>query len=317
MAALRLGGIQAELVAPPRPGATLATPLSTLLLPSRLLALAGGALRARQFQADVYHLHYARHGWVAPLLGGPYVLHCHGTDVRDTLPGHGWGRVVAAAMRGAAAVLYSTPDLARWVAAYRADGQFLPNPIGVPAPIERPVEQTTDVLVGVRLDPIKGPDAIAQCLAEVVRLRPATTVTLIDHGSQVGRVQRALREVATTVSPVPHAAMPSLFARHRVAVGWMGLGVLGNFEFEAMAAGLPTAAHFGYPDAYTTAPPVIDAPEPVEQARALVELLDNEPARAAHGEASRAWVAEHHDPARIAQRLIGIYGSIIAASGSR
>lgn len=312
VAALRRAGVEAQLVSPARPGAHGPGPVRGLLLPTRLLSLAVGAARARGLHPDVHHLHFARHGWVAPLLGGPYVLHCHGTDVRGTAPGSGWGRVVSAAMRGAAAVLYSTPDLAPWVAAYRPDGAFLPNPVDVSPPLPPP-EPVADILVGVRLDPIKRPDLIAASLAEVLRLRPSTTVTLIDHGLQVDEVRRALGDAARVVPPVPHAAMKTLLLGHRAAVGWMGMGVMGNFELEAMAAALPTVAQFDYPDAYPAPPPLVDAADPRRAASALVDLLEDEPARAAWGAAGRAWVTQHHDPGRIAEQLVDVYASVLAA----
>lgn len=312
VAALRERGVDAELVDPARPGGTSSGPLRSLLLPVRWLTLAGATFRARGLDADVFHLHYARHGWVAPLLNAPYVLHCHGTDVNATPPGRGWGRIVARAMRGAAAVLYATPDLAPSVAAYRPDGEFMPNPIAVAPVPAAPADPTGDILLGVRLDPVKGTDAIADLMAEVVGRRPSTSVTLIAYGSQVDRLRRILGKAGTVVSHVPHAAMGTLFARHRVAVGQMKVGALGTFELEAMAAGLPTAARFRFPDAYPVPPPVVDGNDPADVAGQLIELLDDEAARSARGTASRGWVAEHHAPARVADRLIGIYTSVLA-----
>ena len=316
VAALRERGVDAELVDPARPGGTSSGPLRSLLLPVRWLTLAGATLGARRLDADVFHLHYARHGWVAPLLNAPYVLHCHGTDVNATLPGRGWGRIVARAMRGAAAVLYATPDLAPSVAAYRPDGEFMPNPIAVAPSPEAPADPTADVLLGVRLDPVKGTDAIAELMAEIMRRRPSTSVTLISHGSQVDRLRRVIGSAGTVISPVPHAAMGSLFASHRVAVGQMKVGALGTFELEAMAAGLPTAASFRFPDAYPVPPPVVDGNDLADVAGQLIELLDDQQMRNARGAASRGWVVDHHAPERVADRLIGIYASVLARNGA-
>jgi glycosyltransferase involved in cell wall biosynthesis len=308
--ALREAGTQAELVDPARPGGAGSGPARLILLPIRLLSLTWTALRVRRLKPDLVHLHYARHGWVAPLLGVPYVLHCHGTDVRATLPGRGWGRIVAPAMRGAAAVVYATPDLAPWVARYRPDGQFLPNPIPMPS---MPVTEIgADVLLGARLDPVKGATAIGELMAELLRRRPSTSVTLIAHGSGVDRLRGTLGGATTVIPPVPHAELTTLLAGHRAAVGQMEVGALGNFELEAMAAGLPTAARFRFPDAYAVPPPVIDGVDAADVARQLAELLDDEPSRVARGEASRAWVAEHHAPSKVAERLIGIYTSALA-----
>jgi glycosyltransferase involved in cell wall biosynthesis len=311
--ALREAGMEAELVDPARPGGAGLGPARLSLLPIRLLSLAWSAFWARRLKPDLVHLHYARHGWVAPFLDVPYVLHCHGTDVRDTPPGRGWGRIVAPAMRKAAAVVYATPDLSPWVARYRPDGQFLPNPIPIPS---MPVTEIgADVLLGARLDPVKGVDALAHLMAELLRRRPSTSVTLIAHGSGVDHLRRTLGGAATVIPPVAHSEMIGLLAGHRAAVGQMGVGALGNFELEAMAAGRPTAARFRFPDGYPVPPPVIDGVDVADVARQLAELLDDEPSRMARGEASRAWVAEHHAPSKVAERLIGIYASVLARSG--
>jgi hypothetical protein len=309
--ALRQAGADAELLVPPRPGVGSPGPLRPLLLPMRLLALAGIALQARWRGPDLVHLHYARHGWVAPLLDRPYVLHCHGTDVRDTTPGRGWGRVVEPAMRRAAAVLYATPDLAGAMAAYRPDALFMPNPIPIPD-VAAVAPARTDVLLGVRLDAGKGAADIERLMAELLRVRPATTVTLVSHGAQADRLRRRLGAAATLAAPVPHASMPKLLAPHRVAVGQMHVGALGNYELEAMAAGLPTAARFRFPDAYPEAPPVIDGDDPAGVARELAMLLDDPDALRARGAASRQWVATHHAPPRIAERVLALYREIMA-----
>jgi phosphatidylinositol alpha-1,6-mannosyltransferase len=163
---------------------------------------------------------------------------------------------------------------------------------------------------------VKGTDAIAELMAEVLRRRPSTSVSLISHGSQVDRLRRVIGSAGTVISPVPHAAMGALLARHRAAVGQMKAGSLGTFELEAMAAGLPTAARFRFPDAYPVPPPVIDGSDPADIAGQLIELLDDEAARNARGAASRGWVAEHHAPARVADRLIAIYASVLARNGT-
>jgi glycosyltransferase involved in cell wall biosynthesis len=92
----------------------------------------------------------------------------------------------------------------------------------------------------------------------------------------------------------------------------MGIGAIGNYELESMAAGLPTVSAFHYPDAYDAPPPVIDEGDPVRSARRLASLLDDELARLTLSAAGRQWVRTHHAPAMVADRLLAIYRELLA-----
>ncbi|HJW21521.1 MAG TPA: glycosyltransferase family 4 protein [Candidatus Limnocylindrales bacterium] len=307
-------GVDAELVRPWRPGAGLPYPWKLAALPLRAAAIAAAGLRLRVEAPDVVHVHYARLGMFGPLAGRPYVLHCHGSDVRGVRPGTLWGREIAPYLAAARVVYYATPDLEPDVTAFRSDAIFLPNPIEIPA--ERPMIHgpTTDLLVGVRLEAIKGVDTIAAVLRRVVAARPGTTITIVDQGAGVGLVADAAGGRARVIPPVPHEAMAALLQDHRIAVGQFRVGALGNFELEALAAGTPVAASFRYPAAYDDPPPVISGATAEAVADAVIGLLDDEPSRVKHGEAGRAWVSRHHDPIRIATRLLDTYRRILSAS---
>jgi len=92
---LRELGVDASLVDPARPGARIRYPLKMAALPFRALALAGTALRLRRRPAELLHVHYARLGFLGALSGRPYVLHCHGTDIRGVTPRSAWGAATA------------------------------------------------------------------------------------------------------------------------------------------------------------------------------------------------------------------------------
>jgi len=311
---LRELGVDASLVDPARPGARIRYPLKMAALPFRALALAGTALRLRRRPAELLHVHYARLGFLGALSGRPYVLHCHGTDIRGVTPRSAWGAATAPWLRRAAHVLYATPDLAEWVHAFRPDATYLPNPIRVPRGVERPGERT-DLLVGVRLDPVKGPERIADLLEQVRARRPSTSMTIIANGRDVERVVRAAGANARVVDPVPHAELPRLIAAHRLAVGQMLLGALGNYELEAMACGLPVAAAFSPAVASGPPPPLVGGETAEEMAGNIVGLLDDGTRRDLLGDAARAWVAEQHGAGSVAARLRDIYLELISAAG--
>lgn len=308
---LPAAGVEARLIRPARPGASIPYPWKAAALPLRAAGLVSTAIQVRRSVADLTHVHFARLGIVGPLCGRPYVLHCHGSDVRGVSPASFWGRVVGPYLRGARLVYYSTPDLEPWVRAFRSDAVFLPNPIEIPDSGAGPAEPRTDVLVGVRLDPIKGSDEIARIVQALVRRRPATTISIVNLGRRVSRVQEAAGPAARLVPPVSHAAMPALFRRHRLAIGQQQVGALGNYELEAMVSSTPVAAAFRFPSAYDAPPPVIDGHGADSIAEHLSALLDDRAARLDLAAASRQWIQEHHEAAAIATRVASDYGRLL------
>lgn len=80
------------------------------------------AMRLRRVDADLVHGHFVRSSAYACFLSGkPYVLHCHGSDVRG-----GLNFVKKLALKKAGHVFVSTPDLK----AMYPDFEFLPNVVG-------------------------------------------------------------------------------------------------------------------------------------------------------------------------------------------
>jgi len=318
VAALREVGESAELVDVPRPGSGWSTPWRELTAPLRLLAPLTVVPRLRRGRYDVVHLHYAWKASAGPFSGRPFVLHCHGTDVRGRTPREPVGLLIAQIAARAARVYYSTPDLADTVQAFRADAEFLPNPIDLAR--FRPGQRddrgpTRDLLIPVRLDASKGLETILAVVELLLELRPETSITLVDHGSGVERVRLAARGRAALQARVRHDAMPVLLRGHRAVLGQFQVGALGNTELEALACGVAVAAGFRYPDAYASPPPLVasgvDDPEVV--ARGLAAVLDDGPARAALGEASVAWVATTHAAPAVARRLVAAYWEALDA----
>jgi glycosyltransferase involved in cell wall biosynthesis len=308
-AGLRGQGIDADLVRLIRPGAGHGLPFRLAVLPVRIAGILAAGLEVRRRRADLVHVHFARLGVLGPLSGRPYVLHCHGTDIRGVVPGSAWGREVAPFLRGASLVLYSTPDLRPWVEAFRPDAIFLPNPIDLPAADS--TEPDTDLLVGVRLDPIKGVDAIVATMEAVVRRRPETTITVISQGRAVGRVAAIAPGRTRMLPPVSHADLPGLLVRHRVVVGQLGVGAIGNYELEAMAARRPVVSSFRYPEAYPVRPPLVEGDTADARADAIIGLLDDRTAREALGSAARAWVETYHATEVVVRRLLTEYRRLL------
>lgn len=319
VAALRQLGQEAELIEVPRPGSRWPRPWRQLTAPLRVLTPLTIIPRLRRGRYDVIHLHYAWKASAGPFSGRPFVLHCHGTDVRGRTPHEPVGLLIGQIAARAARVYYSTPDLADTVRAFRADAEFLPNPIDLdrfcPSPASKP-GPTRDVLIPVRLDASKGLDTIVAVIAMLMELRRETSITLVDQGPGVERVRAAARGRAALRAPVRHEAMPALLRDHRAVLGQFRVGALGNTELEALACGVPIVAGFRYPDAYATPPPLVagSVDDPEATARALAAILENDRARAALAEASVEWIAATHAAPTIARRLIEAYREVLDRS---
>lgn len=312
VAGLVSAGIDAELIDVPKPGARLGYPWKLVSLPLRGAIVGATAARLRRRRPAIVHAHYATQALPGLLSGAPCFIHCHGSDVRGVRPRSVMGRALAGLMARAAGVFVATPDLLEPARALRADARWMPNPIdtGRFAPGQPP---SRDLLVGTRLSTVKGVETAIAIVETVRQIRPATTVTVIANGPEVRRMAAAAGANAIVVRPVEHGQMPAMFGMHRVAIGQFALGVLGQFELEAMACGTPVVVRLtGDSVVYDERPPVGPATTVAEAAEWIVGLLSEEDERQATAIRARAWIQRHHDRDAVVAALIREY---LAVSG--
>jgi len=306
----RRRGDISEVFEPAQPGGSVPYPWKLVTFPLRTISIAAAVKDLRQGRFDIAHIHYATHAPIGWLTGLPWVLHCHGSDVRGVRPGSPVGRYLAMALRGARAVLFSTVDLGEWVRPLRRDAAYLPNPIDTET--FRPLrEPGRDILVGVQLDPIKGGGVVIDAVARLRQQRPATSFTVIANGSLAAAARNAAGPDAVILPHQAHDAMPALFANHRAAIGQFHLGAIGQYELEAMASGTPVVANLSSVEGYRDPPPVVRAETGPAAASALAALLDIEPRRLALAQEGRDWVVSNHAVAAVVDRLAQIYGEVL------
>lgn len=315
VAGLVSAGIDAELIDIPKPGATLEYPWKLVSLPLRGVIVGATAARLRRRRPAIVHAHYATQALPGLLSGAPCFIHCHGSDVRDVRPRSVTGRTLAGLMARAVGVFVATPDLLEPARALRTDARWMPNPIdtGRFAPGQPP---SRDVLVGTRLSTVKGVETAIAIVETVLRIRPATTVTVIANGPEVRRMAAAAGANAIVVPPVEHGQMPAMFGMHRVAIGQLALGVLGQFELEAMACGTPVVVRLTGDSVYDERPPAGPATTVAEAAEWVVGLLCDEDERQAIAVGGRAWVQRHHDRDAVVAGLIEEYRAAVAGESS-
>jgi len=305
-------GEDAVVVEPLRLRTTIRYPWKAATLPIRVAGLIGAAAAVRRGHFDVVHVHYARLGMIGALAGRPYALHVHGTDIRGVLPGSLWGRTTGPLLRRARVVFYATPDLEQWLRPFRDDAVFLPNPIETdrfrPLGADDPTRATRrDLLVGVRLAPVKGLTTILEVLRLLAVERPATTITLVAYGEGADAARVAAGPNARIVAPVSREDVAELIRGHRLALGQFLVGAMGNYEIEALSAGVPVVMRFDQGSVYAAPPPVVNAATATEAVARICQLLDGGPELDRLAAEGPVWVEANHAARTVAARVIADY----------
>jgi len=311
VAAQERAGVHAVVLDPAKPFGSVPYPWKLLTLPMRAVPLVRAAHHVRAGTFDLVHVHYATHAAVGLFARRAYVVHCHGSDVRGVKPDSVVGRYLRHVLAPARAVVYSTPDLEPAVRPLYPAAQWLPNPIDTSA-FEPGGIPERDVLLGVRLDHVKGAIVAVEAVARLLARRPATTVTVIAQGPLLPLAVARLGSRVVIEPPVPHDRMPGLLRRHRVALGQFRLGILSQYELEAMAAGVPLVADFRFGSAYSDPPPVVPASDALTAADQLERLLGDEATRRDAAARGRHWVVAEHAADRIAAQVAEIYRTTLA-----
>lgn len=284
--------------------------LKLLALPARLGELRAVNRDVRAAGADVVHVHYAYMGWAGILGRYPYVVHCHGTDVRAGLRDPLRGPLVRRSLAAARAVFVSTPDLLPLVCPLRPDALLVPNPVdtSVFRPREDAPPAAGTILLISAFSEVKRVDVAVEAVRLLRTRRPDVRVTAVDHGPLADRYrdEPGLRFVPRR----PHEEMAALIREHAIVLGQFGIGSLGMAELEAMACGRPVVCHHVQERAYPEPPPLLAAGSPELAAEHLERLVDDPETASEMGARASAWVLEHHGYLEVARRLVDRYAAL-------
>lgn len=213
-------------------GRTLLAPLAALAFPGFLLAF-GLAVRAaiRRFSPDVLHAHWwMPGGWFASRGRVPYLITCHGSDVRLLERGDLIRRIALPAFRRAARVTtvskFLADDIQRMLPALQARVQVTPMPVDVNGFLEGARTAKVDpprLLYAGNLVPSKGVDVLLRAVAELARRGVACQLKILGEGPAKPELESLAREIGiasrTTWAPfVPQARMASEYGASTVTV---------------------------------------------------------------------------------------------------
>ncbi|MGE5595390.1 MAG: glycosyltransferase family 4 protein [Hyphomicrobiales bacterium] len=310
-AGLEARGHEVTLIQPKLVGGSLPWMVKPVVGPVRAVEWAQIIQQVRDGNFDAVHIHYAYLGMLGVLGKFPYVLHCHGSDVREITP---FTRpMIEQALRHAAHVYYATPDLAAFVTARRPDAEFLPNPVdSVTFHPSAPAAESRDVFVCCALSDIKGAPRILEACRRLAAERPDIRITAYDTGEYAP--QFAELPNVTLIPRQQRPDIPAIIDRHGVVVGQVLLGVAGMAELEAMACARPVIAWYTHNRAYPEPPPFVRAVDGYDIAHAVIRYVDDPAARAALGDEGRAWVQRYHNVATICERVEARLAGLAAAA---
>ena len=210
---------------------TLRSPLAALAFPGFLLAFNRAVQRAvRRFQPQVIHAHWwFPGGWFARNAGIPYLITCHGSDVR-LLERGAVKRIATPVFRRAGRVTavsgFLARDLKRLLPGTVPDALVTPMPINVAAFEEGAKQRKAApprILYAGNLVPSKGVDVLLQAAAELRHLGIDFQIKILGEGP----AERTLRSLVSRLDLgsrvtwsrfVPQGEMPDEYGASTITV---------------------------------------------------------------------------------------------------
>jgi len=299
-------------------GAGMPMPVKLAMMPLRVLDMQHIVGKLNPDYFDLVHIHWASFGMLGAMSRVPFIVECHGSDVRYRLQHPFFRPILASVFRRAAAVMCITPDLLPVVQSVRPDAIFFPGPVETDRFV--PLEQTQShpyssrpwtILLFTTRDPIKGPEIATQGIARFAQRHPVVRVQLLDGGPWRGKYRRRYGERFEFIPLVTPAEVPQLIWSADVVVGQFALGILSFCELQAMSCAKPVICSFRYEGAYSTPPPLCRATTAEEVDEHLENLFQHPEVGMALGQEARTWVIRHHDYRTLADRLEAYYQSIV------
>jgi glycosyltransferase involved in cell wall biosynthesis len=309
---------------------TLHSPLSALTFPAFMLAFRRAVSTAvRRFQPDVVHAHWwFPGGWIAARGQVPYLITCHGSDVRLLERGRVVRTLALPVLKRAARVTtvsnFLARDLAGLLPALDADVQVTPMPVDTAtfkAGIGFPKHQPARILYAGNLVATKGVDVLIHAMAELVRRRTPCELKILGEGplhSELLALAASLGIAGqvTWSSFVPQSQMPAEYGVSTVTVlpsrgraEGLGLSLVEALLSGSSVVGTPAG---GIPEVviHERTGLIARDGDPIDLADQIQRLLTDGTLRKRLIEEGVAHALRTYSPDAAIARFLGIYDAI-------
>jgi glycosyltransferase involved in cell wall biosynthesis len=303
---LRRGGHEVDHIRLPDFGAGWSWLAKAVTLPLRLLLYLPSILLLRRGNYDVIHIHWVPRGIVGLLVGKPFLIKAHGSDLHQQIHTPGLFALNRRVLRHASIIFYVTPNLASLIRKFEPKIRYLPNPVNVTSlgNTPKPPQRVHRVVIFSRLDPVKGVDRVFPAVEQLARM---VELTALAWGPLTPEYTRRYGEFVRFVEPVAHDRIGEFLKQFDLVIGQMEQGALGLSEIEAMAAGKPLISGIDrhlYPG---DKPPVVFAGDPDELVEQVTALKDDSRRLANLSHEGREWVRRNHGYERHLELLEDAY----------
>ena len=313
-----------------------ATMLAPLMLPPFIARLWTVALReARDFHPDVVHAHWwMPGGWIASRIGLPYLVTCHGTDVR-LLESPLWRRLAAPVFHRASTITAASDFLARDIVRFfpRTAEKVTVTPMPMDLEMfERGARaekaSPPRVLFAGNLIASKGVDVLIEAFAILRFGGVPCQLRIVGGGPEESRLRalataRALGDSITWSPFVSQHELPQEFGAATVTAlvsrgQSEGLGLVLAEALMAGSAIVGTAAG-GIPEVVINEQTGLIAKDgdPSDLARQIDRLLTDPELRERTIANGRTRVRAQHAPVAAAERVVALYGMVAKARDNR
>lgn len=259
---------------------------------------------------DLAHIHYGPNGYYGSLKRAPYVLHLHGTDLRQDLHRPLIGHAEHFAVKHAAQLIVATPDLLDAAQELDENALYVPNPLPLEmyrhhmsSNITSPDATANSIFFSARWDDSKGGLELVDLAASLVA--EGYDVTGVDWGTYAPEARKAGVKLLPLMEP---EEFQRNLANASVIVGQFAFGCLTISDMEAMATARPLV---GWVDVDPEGnPPLVSVS--VENALDEVRKLIDDPTNAEQiGINGREWVLKNRSPQETIARLEEIYAQVL------
>ncbi len=271
----------------------------------------GIAYQIYKAKGDIYHVNYLLQDcYIALKLGKhPIIGHAHGSDLRTSLNHFAWGRLVQHNLMNCDKIIVSTPDILSQAKNFREDAEYLPNPVDpslfYPKP-PLPKEEKARVLIASDSDwRVKGTDTIIRALNKI---KEKVNISIIRHGKDFDKTLILASSLGLQLNVLPKVHREELkeyFWRSDLVVDRLKLGSLGVVALEAIACGRPVIGFIS-----SEFPEYKDFPSKnIKTEEGIAEVFEK--SMSGLWEAQYTYLAKHHFPEAIIEKLLNIYDSLI------